>query len=382
MDRMRMKPFSFFFFLLLSMLIITPATGNATISKGLGVSPSSALNAALQKAVESELGVYMDSQTITENFEIVKDEIVSHSKGYVSSYKVLREGKHNDGTYFIKIDAVVNQGLVKIHLDDSLEILMKMSGHPKLLVFGLDDDMNSISSIIDQFQPLTKEVVRVFKERFRFDVLDLNTLKTQDGYVSGKFSRKEMLKFAQKVKADFIVMVKVNINRKHESRMFTEEISLQAVRASDAILLGENVVKIPRTIFASSSRVPDIANAAINTAKGEIFGASITLAKEIVRDIQGEVERGKGFRYSISLLKFPKDSLKNLIGDFLILPGYVRHKQENASAEMTELAYWSNLNADDLREQIENVMKKNNLKYKFKINGRLFNYKWQNPDFD
>ena len=219
-------------------IVFIPAISKAVIVQGIGISRTNALTNAFRQAVEEAAGVFIETRIDVKYGELTKDEIVSYARGYVSGYKIVNEKKESDCTYFIEIDATVDNGLINQHVE-ALEILMTMTGHPKVVIFGIDDDMQSISSIIDEFAPLKKTVTQVFHEKFRFDVMDWATLRAKHPNVSGKLNKKAAIFFAKRVGAELAVMVKLNAKPKNE--IIEGEVSLEAVRLSDAFYLGKEV---------------------------------------------------------------------------------------------------------------------------------------------
>jgi len=94
-----------------------------------------AIDDALRKAVEQITGTVVSSESLTENFELVKDTIYTKSKGYVQKHKIIEQGidKQDSGVYFVKIEAVVSKG--KIQEDYKGIVSMYESlGKPKFLI--------------------------------------------------------------------------------------------------------------------------------------------------------------------------------------------------------------------------------------------------------
>lgn len=94
-----------------------------------------AIDDALRKAVEQITGTVVSSESLTENFELVKDTIYTKSKGYVQKHKIIEHGidKQDSGVYFVKIEAVVSKG--KIQEDYKGIVSMYESlGKPKFLI--------------------------------------------------------------------------------------------------------------------------------------------------------------------------------------------------------------------------------------------------------
>ncbi len=117
-------------------LLLTASAAFAVQATGEGIDRHQALNSALRSAVEIALGTAIASDSIVESGVLVRDEIASHAKGYVSTYKVVSEGALSEG-YTITIEAMVNQELYGDY--STLSILQKMSNLPRLLIFASND---------------------------------------------------------------------------------------------------------------------------------------------------------------------------------------------------------------------------------------------------
>lgn len=99
---------------------------------GEGPSKEQALVTAMRRAVEQGVGTYLKSNTTVIDSALVDDKILSHSKGYVTSYKIIKEGKTDDG-YSVTISAKVDNKTIKDDID-ALTILRKSVGNPRILV--------------------------------------------------------------------------------------------------------------------------------------------------------------------------------------------------------------------------------------------------------
>ena len=74
------------------------AVGQAAImSNDVSMARDKAIEDALRKAVEQAVGAMVSSETVTQNYELLSDKILSKSKGYVRSYKIATEKKGDDG---------------------------------------------------------------------------------------------------------------------------------------------------------------------------------------------------------------------------------------------------------------------------------------------
>ena len=76
------------------------------VATGIGIDRDAAIKQGLRGAVEQAIGVFLKSESVVENFELIDDKILSHSRGYVESYDILKEGP-DAGLYGVTLKAVV-----------------------------------------------------------------------------------------------------------------------------------------------------------------------------------------------------------------------------------------------------------------------------------
>jgi len=72
---------------------------------GSGLTEQDALKDLSRVAVEQVVGIYVLSNTIVKNYQVIKDNIYTHSNGFVKSFKVINKTKES-GIY--KIEAIVD----------------------------------------------------------------------------------------------------------------------------------------------------------------------------------------------------------------------------------------------------------------------------------
>ncbi|NPA80411.1 MAG: hypothetical protein GXO29_05130 [Thermotogae bacterium] len=119
------------------------AEGVASYEEGRkDVARDRAVKDALRKAVEQAVGTFISSETVVENYEVLKDRILSKSEGYVSEYRILRE-KEEDGLYRVLVRAKVKTGELKRDLQ-AMGILIQSRGRPRIMVLVDDEDVRSM----------------------------------------------------------------------------------------------------------------------------------------------------------------------------------------------------------------------------------------------
>jgi len=94
---------------------------NLIIGLGIGSTQKEALNKAFTSAIESLVGIVVESESIIQDNVLIKDEILTASGGYIESYKILEE-REEDDLFIVKIEAdVKTQNLCEkikaLHID-------------------------------------------------------------------------------------------------------------------------------------------------------------------------------------------------------------------------------------------------------------------------
>ncbi len=97
-----------FLFLLTTFLFSATAFCSAPIEvKGYGQTKYMALKDALRMAIEMRVGSLVDSKTILEKNQVIKDTIYAKSEGYVKSYEIINTYKGND-TFCLTVRVIVD----------------------------------------------------------------------------------------------------------------------------------------------------------------------------------------------------------------------------------------------------------------------------------
>jgi len=96
-----------------------------------------ALDDAKRKAVEYVLGTVIDAQTRVENYQVMEDRILSWTRGYVRTYKILNEGKSGEDIYEVKVLATVDQASMARDVQAVQELIQSM-GNPRVM-FIIDE---------------------------------------------------------------------------------------------------------------------------------------------------------------------------------------------------------------------------------------------------
>ncbi len=107
------------------------ADGMAGVQGDPALARDNAIQDALRKAVEQAVGTMVSSETLVENFQVVRDNIYNKSAGYVKEYKIVKESPGKD-LHTVTISAVVGVGDLKNDLG-ALGLMQARVGKPRTL---------------------------------------------------------------------------------------------------------------------------------------------------------------------------------------------------------------------------------------------------------
>jgi len=120
------------------------------IATGVGIDLDKAKQNAIRNAVEQVIGTYVSSDTLVQNNQVIKDQILSYSGGYVKETKVLSEEKTDDGLFTTKIEALVISTKIRKKIE-SLNIAVKKVEGESLFgeAFSRVESQKSAQQILD-----------------------------------------------------------------------------------------------------------------------------------------------------------------------------------------------------------------------------------------
>jgi hypothetical protein len=85
---------------------------------GVGDNAQAAKEDAIRNAVQAVVGSYVSSDLAMQDRQLVKDQVLSYSAGYVSKLDVLSQERESSGLYRIRVRAEVSREKVKRKLDE------------------------------------------------------------------------------------------------------------------------------------------------------------------------------------------------------------------------------------------------------------------------
>lgn len=118
------------------------AEGVAAVQQGaIDIARDAAVEDAQKKAIEQAIGIFIDSQTQVENFQLISDNILSQVKGYVKRYNLIDE-RQDSGLLRVKINAEISLGKLSDDLS-AIGILMARMHKPRTMILIAEQNIGS-----------------------------------------------------------------------------------------------------------------------------------------------------------------------------------------------------------------------------------------------
>lgn len=144
-----------------------------------------AVEDALRNAVEEAMGTYVSVDLMVENKQIINENILSQTSGYIQEYKVLDE-ESKGGLYRVKIRATVKLGKIRDDLT-AAGLLMQRKQLPRLMVVVTSPTPGEAWFEGKQYVDSVKNTVeQVFlKKKFRLVDYDRHAVAKQAAAMQG-----------------------------------------------------------------------------------------------------------------------------------------------------------------------------------------------------
>jgi hypothetical protein len=161
---------------------------------------------ALRTAVEQVAGTLISATTLTQNSQLISDQILSHSAGYVSKWQPVGKPVEEGGVMKVTVRATV----ATAQLDKDLmavQALIDKLGNRKLVILTQEQTIDSAGKIISS-GVMTSVLTEVFKQD-GWTIIDPNFAAGKLSLASG-VGPAEAKQIGELSKADYIIYGNVN----------------------------------------------------------------------------------------------------------------------------------------------------------------------------
>ena len=208
-----------------------------------------AVEAAQRDAVEQASGVMLQTESQMRNFDLVSDEVLSQSKGFIRSYEVLQEGQ--DGPFYnVTIRAQVVRKAFISSFDNALEDLYQRVGKPRIMLLVQEIQANGGGGEGfgggQQAQALNvveKEIRKILlKQGFTF--IDARALPKTAQSGAAEDVRDDLLRAARTSNAELVMLGRGRIGEKSMLQKFNvvqASVGLDVLRTDNGQVMASDV---------------------------------------------------------------------------------------------------------------------------------------------
>jgi hypothetical protein len=244
---------------------IVRTTGMSTIYGGaMDIARSKAIDNALRNAVEEKAGVMINSSTFVENFQVKWDQILSESKGFINTYKVISEEKA-DNSYKVTIEADVGEGKLKDSMS-AIGLIMARKEKPRLMIIFSDQG---------QKDAIAEASMANYFISQGFSIVDAESIKKTKNLQALSGDRREISGAARRYGAEVFIVGRVEVNSKPNVLWGIE------VTSNEVVISGKVIYGDTGEIIATDSK----SIRGIKETKTMTEEATVDLAKEIYAKI-------------------------------------------------------------------------------------------------
>ncbi|OGH01991.1 MAG: hypothetical protein A2600_04595 [Candidatus Lambdaproteobacteria bacterium RIFOXYD1_FULL_56_27] len=329
------------------------AKGSAEIfNNNEGAARDQARLNALRDAVEQGVGTLVDSNTKVENWQVIKDEIYTSARGFVTKFDVLKDQREGSA-WVVEIDAEVATDALKAKLQD-LRILHKKMGNKRLMVIyrpedpkAMEPDHPAVAAALGNLQTaLNQAGFRVFDQKS----VERNAAEKRPSEAKGK---EAWIKIASEQQADILAEFELsdNLGSYGAAQIQSARVSLR-VRIYDVSsgLMISNQSTEQKQLTNARPGSFDWRNALAQAAQKAADQTSAAGINDIVEHYKNIGDLGNAFL--IRFTGFSEDEEDTLINVLENLDSYQSLSELKNDTAMVEVEYFSGLKGDQLHRKL------------------------------
>lgn len=351
------------------------AKGVASVLAGdKGLARDQAIDDALRNAVEEGLGTFVQSTTMVENYQVISDNILTWSNGYVKNYQIISEGLTDATTYEVTVRAQLELSNLKNDWDSLQSIINQMS-NPRILIImdeqNIGESYNKYHFLSVDMTVAEATLINKFIEN-GFEVIDAATMRENIQREQAAAALAGNTKIAAEIGKS--LGAEVIITGKAVATVATG-INLGGMKSCQANLTARVIKADIATIIATSSQ--NAAYPHIDEVTGgtkAIEKAAIKMADELIKKI---AQKWRDEFYGATTVKLVVKDVESFaqINDFkTTLKYYIRGikdiYQRRFVEGLAELDVKLTGNADQLARELE---RKDLEKFEVKVTGMTMN---------
>lgn len=171
------------------------------ISTGVGLTESEALKDTTRNAVQQVVGAYILSDTYVKNSQLIKDEILTNSNGFVKGFKIISQTKDDSGLIKIEAEVEVEPSNVTKRLGE-LNIVLKDVATTEFKAISLDK-FQAVKYFKTMFDEIVLKPIKENKQIYDIKIGELKSVDKLPDYFDISNTNDELITFILSFSVDF-----------------------------------------------------------------------------------------------------------------------------------------------------------------------------------
>ena len=309
-------------------MTVTAQGQAAVVNDDLAKAEDEALADAKRNAVEQGIGVFVKSESLGKNFELVEQTILTKSEGYLASWEKIPDSRKiekvdNDRLLSIKIKARVKLISVVNALTD-IEAIYDSIQRPKVMVLMNEKNMGQKP---EDLPASALAVMRALQEK-KFDIVDPEVIKRVIAKESARVAiergdTQAAAMLAMQEGAEILVLGSANA-----SQQTLPEEAGDAIKAASALLSARIVYSDTGDVLYTSKQVPgrgvststteEAGTKALDDAGSKLLKSDTErFVAQVIARWASEVQNGRTLKVTADGVNYSEvNALKKAIADF------------------------------------------------------------------
>ena len=311
-----------------------------------------ALRMAYAEAVQSTVGIEIRNLSITKNVKQVSDIVLARSKGFIRTYKLVREGisEKDSDLYEVTIDAdVIVEGSARGSEREGLQLYLKLIGDPKILILLGEESNGSTRGSSGGHMTSAEAALAQAFGRYGYQVMTSDDISISDKVAPGSLENPgegmthQGLQIAKSIGADIILTGVIRTSQTRVKPYGVAVFNATAEASAKAIIVSSGRVihifhQTERTsayepLQAYTDALDRIADGAVDVLAWKIPQVLTAESHEMLLRINGIGSLENAHRIRDAFLKAPEiegvrysrlPTTKSNTLEILLLTGFVR----------------------------------------------------------
>lgn len=341
------------------------AEGVAAVVNGdLGRAEDEALNDAKRNAVEQAIGVFVKSETLGEDYQVVKETILTKSEGYITTWSKVegsRKVETIEGNQLLKIKVSAKVGLTSLidALSDIEEVYNAIQ-RPRIMVLVAETNLGKPTG---DMPASSAAIIRTLQDR-KFDVVDptvVEQLKRKESVkaIMERGDVKAASLLAMDQGAEILVLgnakstiTKAPYDLNEDVKTCSATLNARIVYADTGEILFTSKPTEGRGASFNSNEEAGV-KALDDAGSRLITGDSQRFTSQVIARWAKEVQNGRVLRLATSDISYEEfNALKKAIREFR---GHVDFVRENYESHKGTLDVRTKLSPDEFRERLMDI---------------------------